>query len=217
MSRRSDALQRLCPTCGALPGQPCVGERGIRRSAHQSRFKGKPAVSATPVDRTAALIESISADAKRYALDSLEHAFAWGMELCESPIEKLFLIQMMHPSVAAEFCTRIEIMRPKDGLIANAYPPPIPAIYLYPQIKAGNYRADFLLISTLHGAVKTLIVECDGHDFHEKTKDQAQRDKARDRYFVAQGYRVLRYTGSELFHDPEKAVYEALQILLEIA
>ena len=41
-----------------------------------------------------------------------------------------------------------------------------------------------------------IVVECDGHDFHEKTKDQVARDKSRVRDLEIAGWRVLRFTGS---------------------
>jgi very-short-patch-repair endonuclease len=56
-------------------------------------------------------------------------------------------------------------------------------------------------------------VECDGHDFHERTKEQAQRDKSRDRYLQANGWRVLRFTGSEIHRTPEKCADEIASII----
>ena len=47
-----------------------------------------------------------------------------------------------------------------------------------------------------------VVVECDGHDFHERTKEQARKDRRRDRELQAKGYLVLRYTGSEVWRDP---------------
>lgn len=47
-----------------------------------------------------------------------------------------------------------------------------------------------------------VIVECDGHEFHERTKEQAAKDRARDRASVMGGYDVFRFTGSELWRDP---------------
>jgi len=44
-------------------------------------------------------------------------------------------------------------------------------------------------------------IELDGHEFHERTKEQAQRDRERDRNLAAIGYQVLRYTGSEIYKD----------------
>lgn len=49
---------------------------------------------------------------------------------------------------------------------------------------------------------RKLIVECDGHDFHERTKDQAARDRSRDRSATLSGIELLRFTGSELWRDP---------------
>lgn len=74
-----------------------------------------------------------------------------------------------------------------------------PFLLFYPQEKIGNYRADFLCYF-MNGKQK-YIIECDGHDFHEKTKEQAKYDKQRERFFVSNGYKVLRYSGSEIFND----------------
>lgn len=49
---------------------------------------------------------------------------------------------------------------------------------------------------------RKLIVECDGHDFHERTKDQAKRDRSRDRRAILGGIEVMRFTGSEIWNDP---------------
>ena len=61
----------------------------------------------------------------------------------------------------------------------------------------GNYRADFAIMYQGHH----VIVEADGHDFHERTKEQAQRDRQRDRDMQLMGWRVLRFTGSEIHRD----------------
>lgn len=52
----------------------------------------------------------------------------------------------------------------------------------------------------------SLVVECDGHDFHERTKQQAARDRSRDRRLQAAGFTVFRFTGSEIWNDPVKVV-----------
>ena len=67
------------------------------------------------------------------------------------------------------------------------------------QQKIGNYRVDFLVTSSFSD--EKIIIECDGHDFHEKTKEQAKHDKERDRYLTSNGYKILRYTGSELYNN----------------
>lgn len=79
------------------------------------------------------------------------------------------------------------------------------------QVEIGKYRVDILVQSQLLGA--NIIIECDGHDFHERTKEQAAHDRKRDRYFIKLGYIVLRYTGSQICHDPYEIVRDVRDIL----
>jgi hypothetical protein len=79
------------------------------------------------------------------------------------------------------------------------------------QVQLPGWRVDFLIHAFADWAREPdggkmgwnkLIVECDGHDFHERTKEQAARDRERDRSFQNQGIEVFRFTGSELWRDP---------------
>lgn len=87
----------------------------------------------------------------------------------------------------------------------------------YPVVANGkNYRVDFMIccVGQEDNPNKLrLVIECDGHDFHEKTKQQAQRDKERDRNLQMAGYRVIHFTGSEVFKDPGKCVREVVEFL----
>lgn len=82
------------------------------------------------------------------------------------------------------------------------------------EILNSKYRVDFLLTSnkqedgTFVLNKPPLVIECDGHDFHEKTKEQAKRDKQRDRDCLLAGYNVMRFTGSEIYNDVEKCIQE---------
>jgi very-short-patch-repair endonuclease len=73
--------------------------------------------------------------------------------------------------------------------------------------------ADFYIESLDNGEMKKLIVECDGHEFHEKTKEQVTKDKERDRKLIKKGYTVVHFTGAEIVKDPTKCVIETLHIL----
>lgn len=79
------------------------------------------------------------------------------------------------------------------------------------QQQIGQYRVDFLVTATFSD--DKVIIECDGHDFHEKTKEQAKHDKERDRYLTSQGYKILRYTGSEIYNDFIKIERELSDLL----
>lgn len=77
-----------------------------------------------------------------------------------------------------------------------------------------KYIVDFLLLSRKpNRAVRRTIIETDGHDFHEKTKAQAQADKKRDRIFAKKGFTVLRFTGSEIVKNAESCATETMQII----
>jgi hypothetical protein len=69
---------------------------------------------------------------------------------------------------------------------------------IHPQHKIEKYTADFMVE---YGDFK-FVIECDGHDFHEKTKKQAVHDKKRDREMTSKGYIVMRFAGSEIWGKP---------------
>lgn len=115
-----------------------------------------------------------------------------------------------HPSPKAE--------SPMEALFSAALDFVTPVLPAVPgerrqQAPFGPYRVDFLFTIPATGTAtsdKRLVVEIDGHDFHEKTKEQAQRDKERDRFMVKAGAEVLRYTGSEVWANPFACAEEVL-------
>jgi very-short-patch-repair endonuclease len=77
-----------------------------------------------------------------------------------------------------------------------------PTMHVDTQVPLGRFRVDILVRVTLAGKeLGTVVVECDGHDFHERTKAQAERDRSRDREMTLAGHTVLRFTGSEIHRD----------------
>lgn len=53
-----------------------------------------------------------------------------------------------------------------------------------------------------------IAVELDGHDFHERTKEQVAHRNMRDRKLQADGWTVLHISGSELWKAPLDRVEE---------
>jgi hypothetical protein len=153
-------------------------------------------------------------------LDSLLKLF----KCCESPLEQVFLVKFVEDLQAVPIFV--------DDLHFMGYPKPGPfserfRARIYPQrtleIQGSRYRADFLITlerdewesgpypdPTLHCQI---VVEVDGHEFHERTKEQAQKDKSRDRQMQQVGYMVFRYTGSEIYNDVASSVSEVMQCL----
>jgi very-short-patch-repair endonuclease len=73
--------------------------------------------------------------------------------------------------------------------------------WITPQARIGKYKADFLIWFKCSSEVGGVAVECDGHAFHEKSKEQASRDKERDRFFLKAGFPVMRFTGSDIYRN----------------
>ncbi len=146
---------------------------------------------------------------------------------CESPIEVALLFSL--PIVARELGWAV-ILR-CNGLSdgdREDFSPDI--LVIEPQAQLGEHRVDFLLTFRTSGpdfdrpvkasdgqmipgvkeVEKRMIIECDGHDYHERTKDQAKKDRSRDRFLQSLGYLVFRYTGSEIWEDVFHCAHEAL-------
>jgi very-short-patch-repair endonuclease len=80
---------------------------------------------------------------------------------------------------------------------------------IFTQFRIQRYHSDFMFIRSRNGrCTPHVLVECDGHDYHERTKTQAEHDRRRDRHLQALGYPVLRFTGSELWRSPSTCAEE---------
>ena len=67
--------------------------------------------------------------------------------------------------------------------------------------------------ATITEVANGFVIECDGHEFHERTKAQAAHDKARDRELQGRGYQVLRFAGSEIWRAPFEVASEILMAI----
>lgn len=65
------------------------------------------------------------------------------------------------------------------------------------QVTVGNYRADFAFAS------RKIAIEVDGNEHHSSQEDRA-RDAQRDRFFISLGWKVVRFTGLEVWHHPNE-------------
>jgi very-short-patch-repair endonuclease len=98
-------------------------------------------------------------------------------------------------------------------------------LQVFPQYEmtadGARYRADFYIqVGVFRPGVDknpTMVVECDGHDFHERTKEQAARDRQRDRAMQREGHTVLRFTGSEIFRSPAAVAEEIVDMAERLA
>ena len=60
-----------------------------------------------------------------------------------------------------------------------------------------------------------LAIECDGHDFHEKTKEQVTYDNEREYDLKMKGFDVLRFSGSQIYNKPFRCAVQTLMYIKE--
>lgn len=127
----------------------------------------------------------------------------------DSPIEKLFFAALMANSRFADGSPQYVCVPPDAAALARLLALEMPShLIVEPQAQLEGWRVDFLIHAWEFGRLsgrpqwRRLIVECDGHDFHERTKEQAAKDRGRDREFQLRGFSILRFTGSELYANP---------------
>lgn len=85
-----------------------------------------------------------------------------------------------------------------------------------PQASIGPYKVDFLVWFVLCRNVGGIAIECDGHQWHERNKIQAARDKKRDRELLKAGFPVMRFTGSEIFADAFGCAVQVQEALSDV-
>lgn len=152
-----------------------------------------------------------------------------GFAACESPIEQILLAAML--VVAADegfapvlFVDGVHRNAPVGTLAASLFLPAWPQhpeLKIEPQKAIGSRRVDFCVhirqgVPDADGRPKEwitrkpVVVECDGHAFHERTPEQAARDRTRDRDLQVDGHFAYRFTGSEIVRDPFKCAAEVV-------
>lgn len=143
--------------------------------------------------------------------------------LCESPIEARFLLGLICSCAFHNLTVAIANDEEDDVYVGRGSGWQEWTLRVYPQFQIKDYRVDFALSSVFENPDITvarmvgkpdplgplvvenrLVVECDGHNFHERTPEQAARDKSRDRDLLNLGYPVMRFTGSEIVSGPLK-------------
>jgi very-short-patch-repair endonuclease len=169
------------------------------------------------------LLEDQAGQAAKIAASEYVAEYAFGRDDKDNPawgdteIEKLFFIALW-ARINFGFCEYGRLVKienhqhPSEWEIAESPADAQPAglnLYIQRQVQLDNWRVDFVVFAfDFRGRVlkspgwRSVIVECDGHDFHERTKQQAGRDRSRDRSATTSGRDVMRFTGSELWRNP---------------
>ena len=146
---------------------------------------------------------------------------------CESSIEKTMLCALI--IVGSDKVSNVFFII--KGVEFNKDENSGDRIIIEPQAIIGKYRIDFRVryqifspdfdneIELKNGEkipgtkwdTEELLIECDGHDFHEKTKEQAMKDRKKDRMLQSLGFKIFRFTGAEIYRDPINCADEAIK------
>lgn len=135
-----------------------------------------------------------------FAMDLLAGRNSSTLNRIESPIEQIFFVTLLcvlHEKNLSElFGFEVCIISQESSCYGGVDLTPDFAFYVKMHFPDNS--------SKMEGAVfgSSVIVECDGHNFHEKTKQQVSRDNRRINSIQESGTTVLRFSGSDIFNFP---------------
>lgn len=111
------------------------------------------------------------------------------ISICETPIEKIFLPWLVFADYGPDILTTPALVfdHRKTGLAPDC------DLFIVPQFRFAGYRLDFAIFYKTKSGTRILCVECDGGDYHDRTRDNF-RDKELSRY----GVETVRLSGSEI-------------------
>ena len=121
-----------------------------------------------------------------------------GMRNLESPLEAAFLAWWR--MVSYRSCGDYSLFAQRDATVGGRV-----------------YRLDFTVEPLDYGFLQCLVnspdcpkiaIELDGHEFHERTKEQVTYRNRRDRDLQADGWIVLHVSGSEFNANPKAVTME---------
>jgi len=132
------------------------------------------------------------------------------LDLCESPIERALLAALLCQTDGTRSHFHLGPPPYKRGApIATCGP-----WRLTPQYHVLSRRLDLAITQRGKGIDDgtDFAIECDGAEHHREREDR-EADARRDRELVAYGWRVLRFTGSEIHRDADVCAAQVCRLL----
>lgn len=132
-------------------------------------------------------------------------------EICESPIERMLVGGLIALDSGGHANVRFLIGKSRaEELPSMRDRGKYPGLWLhvFPQEVVGPYRADFLIVAGLNGRCKTMVIECDGKEFHQ----DKERDWERDNFMERLTYRVIRFKGSAIWRDTMRCAQYVVEV-----
>ena len=168
-------------------------------------------------------------DIKNNLEDSLKDTGWYLEEFLKTPkrVQELLLITNIRENIIPSiFCEKIE--SPIEQIFITAFDLYIKMnkkenLFLFSQypikIKKKKYIADFYFEEDEYvnrfNTDKRIVIECDGHDFHQKTKEQVKHDNEREYDLKMAGYEVIRFSGSQIYNEPFKCAEDTYNFIMK--
>lgn len=126
----------------------------------------------------------------------------------ESPIEQVMAIELARIGAVDNFY----YFNPKIDVLGLEKQAVI-------ECESKKYRVDFLIpvCYRINGSqhLKQFVIECDGYEYHERTKKQINARNERDRILNRNGYIVLHYSGSEIIKSGVSCARDVVRTILK--
>lgn len=144
--------------------------------------------------------------------EKVEKATYGIMRFCQSPIERRMACELIGLQLGGGIVTGCYNPEMSWAEIRSGDAVPF-GVCIWFQASVGKYVSDFIISYKSAEDTRFVSIECDGHEFHERTKEQATHDRKRDRIFQAEGLPVFRFTGREIVNDAARCAREIEEFL----
>lgn len=118
-----------------------------------------------------------------------------------SPIEKIFITAFL---IYCKAFNKDVFIEPQIEIMCNKKLYIVDFEIKYDEMCNPSLKKDF-----------NLAIECDGYDFHQKTKKQVEYDNKREYDLKMAGYQILRFSGSEIYNNPYECINRLFNYLEE--
>jgi hypothetical protein len=128
-----------------------------------------------------------------------------------SPIEKMFAYRFITRYVmGTEWLPEADALNILGTRLRIVYSPKIfgkSGKFYYPDF---TFKITGLYPNVVHDNLKMLI-ELDGHIWHERTPEKVEADKIRERDLIDNGYTLYRFSGREIHKDIDSVIDSCVQ------
>lgn len=131
----------------------------------------------------------------------------WESDTIKSPIEQIF-ITAFDIYILLNNKENIYLIEQEEEKYKNK------KYYIDFVFKADDYLSNLVLRDKIKNHKYKLAIECDGYEFHQKTKEQVEKDNEREFDLKMLGYDVLRFSGTQIYNNPLKCAEDTYNYII---